>query len=231
MELEFHKAKLIKRYKRFLADVEFENGDIKTVHCPNTGAMTSCGEPGDTVVLSLSPNLTRKYPYTWEFTENKSGLIGINTHKPNQIVYNALSMQEVPELKDYDILQKEVSILDSRLDFKLSDSNEEKKPCWVEVKNVTLLENDHLYFPDTVSKRAIKHLETLTKLAQQGDRAVIFYFINRPEGEDFRPATHIDPLYTEALKDAMANGVEALAYRAQASLEEFCLGQSVPLTL
>ena len=219
------RAVLIKRYKRFLADVRLDSGEVITVHCANTGSMKTCGSPGDIVFLSHHPSSKRKLAYTWELTQTKNGFIGVNTHLPNRIVEEAFLCKKIEGFTHYDCLQKEVKHGTSRIDIHLSDPGQ--VPCWVEVKNVTLCESDTLFFPDAVSTRAIKHLQCLIELATQGDRAVIFFLINRPDGRLFSPAQHIHPEYAEALKQATKDGVEIKAYRTHTTLTDIELGQKV----
>ena len=224
------KGKLISRYKRFLADIELENGNTVTAHCPNTGSMKSCGEKGDTVFLTHNNSPKRKLAYTWEFTQTTQGLIGINTGRPNQIIETALRSRQIPELSQYDIVKKEIKVSDrSRLDFFCQDSDQMEPNCLIEVKNVTLLENETLLFPDAISQRGLKHLQELSQLAQQGNRAIIFFFINRPEGKRFEIARAIDLKYYQGFSDALKAGVEPLVYRALPSMEGIAVGSTVPL--
>lgn len=213
----FATATLIKRYKRFLADVE-KGGTVLTVHCPNTGPMTGCAEPGWTVALSHSDNPRRKLPWTLEMTHNGHSWIGVNTHQANRLAEEALREGVITELQDYPTLQREVRYghENSRIDFLLQDP--ERVDCYVEVKSVTLLENGVHLFPDTVTTRGQKHLRELTLLAQEGKRAVMLYLIQREDGgETFQPARHYDPDYADLLHIARDAGVEILAYQCQVS--------------
>jgi sugar fermentation stimulation protein A len=216
------KGTLVKRYKRFLADVVLEDGIEVTAHCPNTGSMTSCWEEGDTVYLSPSTNPKRKLPYTWELSKTKGGYIGINTNRPNQIVFEAIENGDIASLKGYKSMKREVKYGEnSRIDILLSD-HKTKPDCYIEIKNVTLYdkENNRLLFPDAVTTRGQKHLLELSKVADSGKRAVMFYLINRPEGDFFSPAKDIDPKYSELLKESKKSGVELLAYRVKATPKE-----------
>lgn len=213
----FATATLIKRYKRFLADVE-KGGEILTVHCPNTGPMTGCAEPGWTVALSHSDNPRRKLPWTLEMTYNDHSWIGVNTHQANRLAEEALREGWIPELQDYTTLQREVRYghEKSRIDFLLQGP--EREDCYVEVKSVTLLENGVHLFPDTVTTRGQKHLRELSALAQEGKRAVMLYLIQREDGgKTFQPARHYDPDYAHLLHAAQNAGVEILAYQCQVS--------------
>lgn len=223
------KATLIKRYKRFLADATLEDGTVITAHCPNTGSMKSCGIAGNTIYLTHTDDPKRKLKYTWQLTETKGGFININTHKANAIVKEALETGQVPELAAYSKIKPEKKRGDSRLDFYLEQDG--LPPCWVEVKSVTLLEGEQVLFPDAVSTRGLKHIQDLEKIALSGERAVLFFLVNRPEGKSFTPAAAIHPEYAEALAKAQKNGVEVLVYRASHSLEESRIDCKVPLDL
>ena len=167
---------LVKRYKRFLADVQLADGSIVIAHCPNTGAMTGCAEPGWKVWLSPSNNPKRKLLYTWEVVlTDQLHWIGINTHKANTLVKEAIQACKIDELLGYRNLQAEVKFGEenSRIDFLLTDH--EKADCYVEVKSVTLLDNSAGYFPDAKTLRGQKHLRELSLIASQGKRAVLFF--------------------------------------------------------
>ena len=217
-------GKLIRRYKRFLADVEMADGTMITAHCPNTGSMRTCGQEGDTIYLSHHPGKGRKYEYCWELTQTPHGYVGVNTHLPNKLVEEALQNKMIPELHGYTAWKREVTTGDSRMDFRLEGPS---GVCWVEVKNVTLLEGDTLFFPDAVSTRGTKHLATLQRLKTSGDRAVLFFVVNRTDGRQVSPAAHIDPVYAKAFVTAQKQGVECLAYRATLSPEASFLRERV----
>ena len=229
---QLQKAKLIKRYKRFLADVIFENGERTTVHCPNTGSMTTCGSAGDIVFLSESPNPKRKYKYTWELTVCPQGFIGINTHRPNKIVHKAIIDGFIPELEGYDQVNAEAPWGDnSRIDF-LLNANGSKQPCYVEVKNVSLKsENGTAVFPDAKTERGQKHLVDLKETVKAGHRACLFFMINRPDVDEMEVNAEIDHRYHELLGRAMDVGVEILPYRAQSTLQDTKLEKKIPFTL
>ncbi len=217
------KATLVKRYKRFLADATLEDGTKITAHCPNTGSMKTCGSPGDTIYLSHDDNPKRKLKYTWELTETKAGFIGVNTQRPNQIVKEAFENKLIKELATYQEIKAEKKKDESRLDFYLSGSLTGEPPCWVEVKNVTLLAGSDIIFPDSVSERALKHIKTLEKIVESGERAAILFVINRREGKSFRAAHEIHLEYAEALAEAQKKGVLVLIYRVKSSREFICL--------
>ncbi|MCK3657315.1 sugar fermentation stimulation protein SfsA [Pasteurellaceae bacterium Pebbles2] len=220
-------AKLIRRYKRFLADIELPNGEELTIHCANTGAMTGCGSKGDTVWYSHSESQTRKYPHSWELTQLADGtLICINTHRANQLVLEALQNKQIKELAMYDHIFPEVKYGEenSRIDFLLKGDS--LPDCYVEVKSITLVKNRIGMFPDAVTTRGQKHVRELLAMKQQGHRAVVL-FAGLHNGFDcFKTAEYIDPEYDLLLKEAMKQGVEAYAYAGK-----FEISQQIPTAL
>ena len=216
---------LIKRYKRFLADVEMADGTVITVHCPNTGRMTSCAEPGWKVALSDSNNPKRKCRYTWELVHNGDCWICVNTGRANQIAAEAVASGIIPELAGYAEVLREQTFGNSRFDLLLRTGDE---LCYVEVKNVTLLADDGCYaFPDAVTERGRKHLNELIDVVKAGHRAAMLFVIPRSDGTTFRAAREIDPKYAEALDNAKAAGVEIHAWQARVSPEELRLSSAV----
>lgn len=220
-------AVLIRRYKRFLADVQLENGEVLTIHCANTGAMTGCGEAGDMVWFSNSQSTTRKYPHSWELTQLKNGkMVCINTHRSNQLTLEALQNKQIQALAMYDHILPEVKYGEenSRIDFLLK--GEGLPDCYVEVKSVTLVKNSIGMFPDAVTTRGQKHLRELMAMKQQGHRAVVF-FAGLHNGFDcFKVAEYIDPEYDKLLREAVKQGVEVYAYAG-----EFHFSQQKPTAL
>jgi len=203
---------LIQRYKRFLADIRLNDGTIITAHCPNSGSMRSCKTPGSPVMLSHHSNPKRKYAYTWEMVKVNSAWVGINTYLPNRLVAEAIRTGRIPELTGYSELLTEQRVgKRSRLDLLLRNGNQ---LCYVEIKNVTLVEENIALFPDAVTARGARHLDELMALKAQGHRAVIFFVIQRPDGAYFAPADHIDAVYGTKLRTAYEKGVEILPYRA-----------------
>jgi len=207
---------ILRRYKRFLADIELADGSVVTAHCPNTGAMTGCWEPGAPVQLSHSDNPKRKLAWTLERVDMGGGWIGVNTSRTNAVVEEALKAECIPKLHGYRTLRREVRFEPpghprSRLDFFLSEGD--RADAYVEVKNVTLLDGDRLCFPDAVTERGRKHLDVLQEAVNQGYRGVILFALNRPEGHGFSPAEMIDPAYAQRLREVVASGVEAVALR------------------
>jgi len=221
---------LLKRYKRFLTDVELEGGEIVVAHCVNTGSMTGCKEPGSTVYLSPANNPKRKLRFTWEIVETKNTYIGINTALANRIVENAITNQKIEELRDYPEMRREVKYGEnSRIDLLLS--REDEPPCFVEVKNVTLGDEGIARFPDAVTERGRKHLHEMAREVEKGARAVMFYLVQRDDCHTFKPADEIDPQYGEALRKAMNMGVEAVAYTAKVRPAGIEVIQSIPVVV
>ncbi|GAC16651.1 DNA/RNA nuclease SfsA [Aliiglaciecola lipolytica] len=222
------KGKLIKRYKRFLADVSLPDGSTVTAHCPNTGAMTGCGDAGFEVWLSPANNPKRKLAYTWELSKNNQGdWIGVNTNNANKLVGEALVAGLIEELKDYQNIKPEVKYGEenSRIDFMLSADN--LTDCFVEVKSVTLLEDGKGYFPDAKTQRGSKHLRELTALVKSGKRAVLLFCVQHTGIKNVRVADHIDPEYAATLQAAIDAGVQILAYDCKFSEEKVNLNQQV----
>lgn len=204
------RATLIQRYKRFLADVITPDGRELTLHCPNTGAMTGCATPGDTVWYSTSDNTKRKYPHTWELTQSQSGaIICVNTLWANRLTKEAILNESISELSGYSSLKSEVKYgaERSRIDFMLQADS--RPDCYIEVKSVTLAENEQGYFPDAVTERGQKHLRELMSVAAEGQRAVIFFAVLHSAITRFSPARHIDEKYAQLLSEisSCAKGV------------------------
>jgi sugar fermentation stimulation protein A len=227
-------ARLIKRYKRFLADVRLDNDEMITVHCPNTGSMKNCVEENAEIWLSDSNNPKRKYRYTWEYLRTSRGHhIGVNAGKANQLVQSAIRDDLVEPLAGYDTIRPEVKYGDenSRIDLLLQDSK--KQDCYVEVKSVTLLEDPPSsgigYFPDAVSERGAKHLRELIKMSQSDARSVLFFCVQHTGIQEVRPADHIDREYGKLLREALDSGVEVLAYKVRKSNKGFRLWRALPV--
>ncbi len=221
---------LIKRYKRFLADVRLDEGRVVTAHCPNTGAMSGCAEPGRPVWLTSRDEPGRKLKYTWEMIDMPGSLVGVDTGVPNLLVKAAAEARLIPELADYGQVRPEVRIDGhTRLDLLLQ--NPGLPDCYLEIKNCTLVENRVARFPDAVTARGLKHLGELAALAEAGRRAVIFFLIQRMDADAFRPADDIDPDYGQALREAAARGVEILAYDTALDLDSVALRRRLPILL
>ncbi|NIY47994.1 DNA/RNA nuclease SfsA [Cedecea colo] len=225
-------ATLVKRYKRFLADVITPTGELLTLHCPNTGAMTGCATPGDTVWYSTSANLKRKYAHTWELTQTPGGdFICVNTLQANNVVKEALRENLLPELSGYTKILSEVKYgaERSRIDFMLQADN--KVNCYIEVKSVTLSEQGSGFFPDAVSLRGQKHLRELMSVVMQGERAVLLFAVLHSAITRVSPARHIDAKYAQLLCEAQECGVEIIAWRAELSAAGLTLTSPLPVCL
>ncbi len=229
-------GRLLRRYKRFLADVELAGGEVITAHTANTGAMTGCAEPGSHVWLSLSDNPKRKYPHTWELVEARPGVLaGINTQRSNALVAEAIAAGRVPALSGYSRLCHEVRYGEenSRIDLLLEF--DAAPPCYVEVKNVTLVgagaEAGVASFPDAVSRRARKHLRELEGVVAAGRRGAIFFCVQRGDVRVVRAAEQIDPDYAAALRHAVAAGVEAYALAGEVTPQGIVLNRPLPVSL
>ncbi|MCK7459631.1 DNA/RNA nuclease SfsA [Idiomarina aminovorans] len=223
---------LQKRYKRFLADIDFGQEPITTVHCPNTGAMTGCAEPGFTAWCNVSDNHKRKYSLTWELARNSKGeMIVVNTQHANRMAGELLQTDLLPELSQWQELKPEQRYgkEKSRIDWWGVDSD--SRQCFIEVKSVTLADGEQGYFPDAVSQRAHKHLHELMQMVSEGHRAIQLYMVMHQGIENVSPASYIDPKYAELCKQAKYAGVEFYAVKCLASPEEIKLERPVPVNL
>ena len=227
---QFYPALLLKRYKRFLADIRLPDGTELTIHCPNTGSMKNCVLPESACWYSISDSNTRKYPQTLEVVSTPGGhLAGINTARTNELVEQALNGQVIAELREYQSRRREVvyGSEKSRIDFLLSDKellsqqSEDARLCYLEVKNVTLMEAEgEGFFPDAVSERGSKHLRELMAMVELGHRAVLLFCVQHTGIQSVRAAAHIDPVYAATLGAARAAGVEVIAYAARIQPEQ-----------
>lgn len=226
-------GRLVRRYKRFLADVVSDSGEQLCIHCPNTGSMLNCMGEGARVWFQRNSDPKRKLPGTWELVETPQGRLAcVNTARANRLVEEALLAGVIEELAGFTLLRREVAygVENSRVDFRLDYP---AGPAYVEVKSVTLGFGDTAVaaFPDAVTLRGAKHLRELAALARDGIRAVQLYAVNLSGIEAVRPASEIDPLYAAALREAVAAGVEVLAYGVEISPEEIRLSQRLPVIL
>lgn len=222
---------LIKRYKRFLADVETESGEIITIHCPNTGSMKNCAEPGSQIWFSDSHSEKRKYRHTWEIVAvSGAAKAGINTGLANKLVLEALEKGKVEALAGYPVIKTEVKYgsENSRIDLLLEN---DKEQCFVEVKSVTLGEGKVAYFPDAVTTRGHKHLRELMAMKAEGHRAVLFFCVQHTGVSEVRPADSIDPHYGQLLREAMGCGVEVLAMRTSITASIVVLDRVLPVVI
>ena len=224
-------GRLIRRYKRFLADVELPGGEVVVSHCPNPGSMRTCAPERAPVWLSRSDRPGRKLPWTWELVRTDDGaMVCVNTGRANMVVAEALAARAVPELRGWGDVQREVRYGDrSRVDFTLSRG---ARRCFLEVKSVTLGLGPRLAgFPDSVTARGTRHLEDLMREQRGGQRAVLLFCVNRSGARAVKPADDIDPVYGATLRRAAAAGVEILAYRCRVTPHELTLSQPVPVDL
>ncbi len=225
------RGRLLRRYKRFLADIELEGGETVVAHCANPGSMMGLAEPGSEVWLSPARNPARKLRWSWELATAGGHLVGINTGHPNGVVAAAIEAGQVPELAGYTSLRREVRYGEnSRIDILLEGAG--RPPCYVEVKNVTLKRGpEAAEFPDSVTARGTKHLNELATMAGAGARALMFYLVQRADCSRLEVAADIDPAYDKALRAALAQGVEALCYNCALSPTAIELDRRLPLAI
>ena len=222
---------LIRRYKRFLADVRLDDGTETTVHCPNPGAMLGLNTPGAPVWCSHSGSKTRKLPLTLELVEADRETVGVNTHHPNRIVAEALRADAIPELIGYASVRAEVKYGEaSRVDFLLESPN--RPPCWLEVKNAHLMRTQGLAeFPDCVAARSTRHLRELEAMAAKGERAVVLFVVQRTDCDRFAACADLDPKFAAALTHAFIHGVEVLCYDCSVTVEGVSLRRRLPVLI
>ena len=222
-------ATLLRRYQRFLADCKLPGGQVVTAHCPNTGSMRSCAEPGQPVLLSRGERPGRRLPWTWELYWSGMAWVCVHTQRPNAVAAEAIAGGIIPELASYGQLRREVRYGErERVDILLEDPH--LPPAYVEVKSCTMLDADGVVrFPDAVSARALRHLQALEEVVRRGDRGVMLFLVGREDGCGFAPADTIDPAYGAALRRAREGGVEVLAYRTRTSPDSMVA--TVPETL
>jgi len=228
------RGRILRRYKRFLADVELSSGEVVAAHCANTGSMATCWAPGAPVEISRSDNPARKLAWTLERVDMGAGWVGVNTLRTNGVMAEGILAGQIPTLSGYRWLRREVrwqgsGRRPSRLDLALG--NDAEPAALVEVKNVTLWRGEALTFPDAPSERGRKHLEALREIAATGRRAVLLFALNRPEGRYFAPAREIDPAYAEGLSRAVAAGVDLLAVRIRHTPDGMVCGEPVEVRI
>ncbi len=228
------RGRLIRRYKRFLSDIELESGETVVAHCANPGSMMGLAEPGSEVWLSPNTNPKAKLDWRWELVRTGEGhLVCINTAHPNRIAEEAIGAGAIPELAGYGSLRREVKYgAASRIDILLEDPR--RPPCYVEIKSVSLRRPDGAHpsaaeFPDAVTKRGAKHLMELAEVAENGGRAVMLYLVQRGDCDRFRVAADIDPGYAAAMAEARGRGVEALCRQCEISPEGIMIGGALPV--
>ncbi len=229
-ETPLQEATLLRRYKRFLADVRLLDGRELTVHTPNTGSMLGCAQPGSRIWIRHSGNPARKYPWSWEISETAEGVkVGVNTLLSNHLVREGIDTGVIDELSGYDTVRSEVryGAERSRIDLLLEKRGEHR--CYVEVKNVTAADAGVAFFPDAPTARGVKHLRELAEMVNNGERAVLLFCVQREDVYAVRPADHIHPEYGWALRNAAGQGVELVAYRAAVSLQGIRLEVPLPI--
>lgn len=224
-------ATLLKRYKRFLADVRFDDGTETTAHCANPGSMMGLAEPGSMVWLSKSDNPKRKLAWSWELVDDRTSLVGVHTGKANALVEGAINAGHIPELTGYKSLRREVKYGEnSRIDLLLEDPA--RPTTYVEVKSVTLSRTKGLAeFPDSKTARGAKHMAELAEMAKQGHRAVIFFLVQRSDCKSMQPAADIDPKYAQSLATALTAGVEVLCYSCRLTPDEITLDHRLEVVI
>jgi sugar fermentation stimulation protein A len=222
-------GRLIRRYKRFLADIQLASG-VVTAACPNTGSLMGCCEAGSRVWLSESDSATRKYRHTWELIEVGEVMVGINAGLPNALVTEAIGNGVLGELAGYSTLRREVAYGEERSRVDLLLEGPGRGACYVEVKNVTAAASKGVaLFPDCVSERGARHLRELMRLKAKGLRPVQLYCVQRGDVNEVRPADGIDFEYGRTLREAIAVGVEVLAYRAKVTASEIRIAERIPV--
>jgi sugar fermentation stimulation protein A len=220
------KGLLLKRYKRFLADIQLDSGAIVTAHCPNTGKMLTCSTPGSAVYLSQSDKAQRKYAYTLEMIRVEDTWVGVNTARTNKLVAEAILLGRIDELRSVERIAAEVKTSShTRLDLHLIEGT---RNIYVEVKTCSLVINGCAMFPDAVTKRGTKHLQELIRLAEEGSEACIFFLVQRMDADRFTPAVHIDAEYGKNLHEAIAAGVRVLIYQAHVSPQGIDVVRRIP---
>jgi sugar fermentation stimulation protein A len=220
---------LERRYKRFLADILPPDGELITVHTPNTGSMKQCAEPGARVMFSCSENPRRKYPHTLELIEVNGHWVDINPQRSNRVVEEALNQGWIDGFAGYSITPEQ-RLGESRIDFRLDPKQDESPPVWIEVKNVTYMGTSACAcFPDAITARGQRHLLALQQACARAERGIILFLIQRSEAQVFAPAADIDPDYAHALREVLRHGVEPLAYQTETTPTQTRIVRRLPL--
>ena len=227
-DTELVHGKLIKRYKRFLADISLDNGDIITAHCTNSGSMKSCIEVGASVYLTPNDDPSRRTKFTWEMIHINGDWVGVNTLMPNKLAFEGITNNSIDKLAGYNFAKREVKFSDSRFDIYAENDTEK---CFIEVKNVTMKSENYALFPDAVTSRGLKHLKTLVEVKRSGIRDVMLYIIQRTAVDTFGIAKSIDPKYNSGLLRAISEGVEVIAMQAKVSPQEIILQKELPINI
>ena len=228
-EKKLLEGKLLRRYKRFLADVELANGENITAHCANSGRMTACQGEGWPVLLTTHNNPKRKLQFTWELVHNGKCWICVNTNRANEVAFEAVSAGDISSLQGYDTVEREKKYgKNSRIDLLLKKADE---LCYVEVKSVSLVHEGRYVFPDAPTERGRKHLDELMLMLEQGHRAVMLFVLMRSDGDKFKAADFIDPQYAIKLAEAKQRGVEVLVYNTAISPDGIVLTEAETLII
>lgn len=222
---------LIKRYKRFLADVTLDNGEVITAHSPNTGSMLGVSEPGSRIWLSHHPDPKRKTQYTWELTELPTTCVGVNTASSNALAQEAIAEGHIAPLSTYTTIKPEVRYGQERSRIDLLLTGENLPDCYIEVKNVTARAEDAAIFPDAKTTRGQKHMRELMHMVESGHRAAVVFTVQRTDCETFRPAWEIDPAYAALLKEAHEHGVEIYPLEFKATMNAITFQRILPFVL
>ncbi len=226
------RGRLLRRYKRFFADVETRDGRVLTVHCPNPGSMLGCAPEGAAVGCSTHDSPHRKLPYTLEMVRIGRAWVGVHTGRANAVVEGALRAGAVAELAAYREIRREVRLQRSRIDFLLSaGGRDHPEPAWLEVKSVTLAEGRLARFPDSVTERGRRHLEELMQLRSRGARALLLFLVQRADCDAVAPADSLDPAYGRTLRRAAEAGVELIALGARVTAREIAVERRLPVLL
>ncbi len=219
-------GKLVRRYRRFLVDVQLESGALVTAHCPNSGTMHGCSEPGSTVLLSESKDPHRRNAFTWELIRMNTTWVGVNVGTPRKVVAESVLKKLIPSLNNYgDLLVDAEYGRGNKVDIMMHG---EDRNVFINVHHVAWVENRVARFPETPNARARKGLKDLTEIAAQGHKAVALYFVQREDCDSFAPAIFVDPEFGRIFKEALSQGVEMLTYRASVTPEEIALGTPIP---
>ena len=225
-------ARLVRRYKRFLADVRLADGSETTIHCPNPGSMLGTQRPGSAVRCSTHDDPRRKLRHTLEMIRVGRTWVGLHAARANGLARRALEAEAYSPFAGYRQIRAEVAVAEgSRLDFRLSGHPDRIRCCWIEVKSVTLCENRVARFPDAVTERGRRHLEHLISRRRAGDRAALLYIVQRADADSVAPADEIDPAYGEALRRAADEGVELHALGARVRADRIRLERVLPVLL
>lgn len=221
---------LVKRYKRFLADITLEDGQTVTAHCPNSGSMKACSDPGRPVYVTYHDSPKRKLKYTWELIEMPTSLVGVNTLVPNRLIFDAVKTGQISPFREFQYIKAEKKLESgSRLDLFLW--NEDADRCFIEIKNCTMVSNGVASFPDAVTTRGQKHLRELQLLQDNNTRCAMLFLIQRSDASRFTPADGIDPEYGRELRKAVKNGVEIYVYDTEISLAGIRVNRPIPFDL